>query len=53
MYFSISEAKRNHIERILSEIGRRNSEILDTLTEIKTVMADACKVINKLKIDRD
>ena len=48
--FLSAAAKRNHIQRIFDDMDRRNSEIMETLCEIKTVMKDACKVIDNLKI---
>ena len=49
-FFLSAAAKRNHIQRIFDNMERRNSEIMETLCEIKTVMKDACKVIDNLKI---
>ena len=48
--FYFTAAKRNHIDRILSEMDRRNTEIQDTLMAMKSMMADACKVIGKLNL---
>ena len=50
MSFLFTAAKRNHIDRILSEMDRRNTEIQDTLMAMKSMMADACKVIGKLNL---
>ena len=48
--FYFTAAKRNHIDRILNEMDRRNTEIQDTLMAMKSMMADACKVIGKLNL---
>ena len=50
IFYYLTAAKRNHMERILTEMDKRNTEIQDTLMAMKSMMADACKVIGKLNL---